>query len=458
MAATMFAHRTEGFDIVSAGTHVIEGLPMSIRTRRALAMVGHENKSHLSHQLVAADVAGADLIVAMEPGHLTYLEREFPEARRRAGMFPRIVALLEAAEITTDEPLGSLIDRVGLGDAAHVDADEVIDPAGGEQPEFDASAIELDALVDRLVGVLGVARKPSVVSLVPAATDLVFALGHGAGVLAVSHECDHPKVGELPRATSSSIDAAGTIGGADPGEVDRAVAEALAAGDALYITDRELLARLAPKVVVAQEICDVCAVSGPAVAGILPDGTELVNLTATSINGLFADIDVMAQALDRLPEAERLKATITERLAAAQKAGDKAAAEHGGRPQILTLEWADPPFLGGHWVPELVQRAGGENVLSELGQPSRRSSWDEIRDARVDIVVGMQCGYEIDVAGAELRAAIDQGVLDVPSGGVWATDATRLFSRCTTNVTEAVEVLLSLSGGTEIPGVAHRIA
>ena len=455
MAATMFADRAKAqgvrFDVVSAGTHVIEGLPMSTRTRNALSGVGHANPGHRSHQLSASDVANASLVVAMEPGHLTYLEREFPQARIRAGLFPRLVQLLEA-DGAAGMPLADRVDAFGLASIGPAPEDEVVDPAGGEQPEFDASAAELTLLVDRLLTQTVAAAPPlrTVASLVPSATDLLLALGLGDGLVGISHECDHPAAVGLPIVTSSEVGAAGIEGGDDPGDIDAAVSEALASGVALYRTDRELLAELAPEFVVAQEICDVCAVSGPAVRAILPDESTLLTLNATSIEGLSVDIDTLGEAFGCADQAEKLKRQIAERIASVSLPETSA--------KTLTLEWADPPFVGGHWVPELVELAGGTNVLSQVGAASSRVSWDDIADVDIDVVVGMQCGYVLDVAARELEAVTADGRLAVPSGGVWATDATRLFSRCTTNVAEAVEVLASIASGIELPGTAVRVA
>ncbi len=455
MAASMFADRAREqgvrFEVGSAGTHVIEGLPMSTRTRNALNGVGHSNPEHRSHQLVTSDVADAALIVAMEPGHLKYLEREFPDARNRAALFPRIVSLLEA-DGGTGTDLADRVDSFDLADIAPTPEDEVVDPAGGEQPEFDASAAELDLLVDRLLAQVAPAAPTirRVASLVPSATDLLLALGLGDGLVAVSHECDHPQAQGLPVATSSSVGAAGVEGGDDPGSIDAEVSAALAAGEALYKTDRALLAQLDPEFVVAQEICDVCAVSGPAVKALLPEGSTLLTLTATSVDGLFGDIDTLGEALDCTKQAGLLKKQIKRRISAVASAASQT--------KMLTLEWADPPFIGGHWVPELVELAGGVNVLSERGAASKRVTWDDIAAADIDVVVGMQCGYVLDIAAQELESAVADGRLHVPTGGVWATDATRLFSRCTSNVAEAVEVLAAIAAGTELPGVAVRVA
>lgn len=153
MAATMFADRTAGFDVISAGTHVIEGLPMSSRTRNALLALGHKNPLHRSHQLTIEDLAEAALIIAMEPGHLRYIERQFPSARRRAGLFPKLVELLELTP--SPDPLADRVERFKLFTIEGSPDHEVVDPAGGEQPEFDRAAVVLDGLVDRLIAAIG---------------------------------------------------------------------------------------------------------------------------------------------------------------------------------------------------------------------------------------------------------------------------------------------------------------
>jgi len=294
---------------------------------------------------------------------------------------------------------------------------------------------------------------PQIATLVPSATDLVVALGYGDHLVGVSHECDHPSAAALPVVTRSSIPAAGTSDGADPGLVDDAVSAALAAGESLYVADRPLLAELAPDLVVGQEVCDVCAVSGPVARAALPEGAELLTLTATSTSTLLDDVRELASALDDVAAGERVAAAITAGLDAV-----RAVVADRPRPRVLTLEWLDPAFLGGHWVPELVEIAGGRHVLTGVGAPSRRATWDEIAEADPDILVLLPCGYDLATTEAQSRTMLARPELRdlrcVATDQVWLTDANRLFSRCTTNVVDAARTLAGILHPDALPPVS----
>ncbi|MFP4148015.1 MAG: ABC transporter substrate-binding protein [Nitriliruptoraceae bacterium] len=302
--------------------------------------------------------------------------------------------------------------------------------------------------------------EPRVATLVPSATDLVAALGYGAHLVGVSHECDHPAAASRPVVTRSTIPAAGTADGADPALVDDAVSAALAAGGSLYVADRPLLAELAPDLVVGQEVCDVCAVSGPVARAALPEGAELLTLTATSTSTLLEDVRRLAAALDDVAAGEAAVTAITAGLEAV-----RAAVADRPRPRVLTLEWLDPAFLGGHWVPELVEIAGGRHELSGAGEPSRRATWDEVAEADPDVLVLLPCGYDLTTTAAHAHPMLARPELRdlrcVAAGQVWVTDANRLFSRCTTNVVDAAWTLAGIlhpeSGATVATSDAVRV-
>ncbi|MFT7647411.1 MAG: iron complex transport system substrate-binding protein [Candidatus Poriferisodalaceae bacterium] len=281
----------------------------------------------------------------------------------------------------------------------------------------------------------------TVASLIPSGTDLVAALGLSDSLVGVSHECDHEIAAGLPVLTASNIPAAGTSDGADPGAVDAAVSSTIAAGDSVYLTDRAELMRLQPDVVLTQDICDVCAVNATQAAADVPDGTLLLNLQATSIDGLYDDLRRVGEALGVSARALAIINSINSRLTALQ------ASRPTAPPRVLTLEWGLPPFLGGHWVPELVECAGGSNVLSEAGAPSRRTTWDEILAADPDVVVHLPCGYDLETAWAEangLLAGPFGQLRAVREGRAWAVNATSHFSRCTPVVAQAAELLASV--------------
>ncbi|MDQ3570119.1 MAG: ABC transporter substrate-binding protein [Actinomycetota bacterium] len=278
-----------------------------------------------------------------------------------------------------------------------------------------------------------------IVSLIPSGTDMVAQIGLAQSVVGVSHQCDHPVAKAKPVVTSSAIPMAGDgrRGTSSPADVDRAVGRAVQAGQPLYRTDHDLLTRLAPDVVLAQDVCDVCAVASDQVRGVLPPGAELVTLEATTLSGLEEDLVRLGKATG----AEDQAAGALARMRAALRAVGQAV---GGRPrpQVLVLEWGDPPFLGGHWVPELVELAGGTHLISSTGQASRRTTYEEIVAARPQVVVFAPCGYTLAAAREEargLRARLS------PTTELWACHATALFSRCTPRaVVDAVRLLAGI--------------
>lgn len=285
--------------------------------------------------------------------------------------------------------------------------------------------------------------RPRVVCLVPSATDLAVRLG--LHVVGVSHECDHPAARGLPVLTRSAL-AAAHPDGPGPGEVDAAVRAAVAEGGALYVVDRARLAALAPDVVLSQAICDVCAARADECD--VPRGARLLELSATTLAGLIIDVRGVAAACGVEARGEACIGEISAAHAAVVRAV--------GRPRVVTLEWSDPPFLGGHWVPELVEIAGGEHLLSGPGERSRTATWAEITAAAPDVVVFMPCGYTLDAALAEARALV---LPRLTGGALWATAAGRLFSRCTPDsVISGADVLAAILRGEAAPGLAVRLA
>ncbi len=305
-----------------------------------------------------------------------------------------------------------------------------------------------------------------IASLIPSGTDLVIALGLGGHLVGVSHECDHEEARGLPVLTSSVIPPPALDGPSiEPAEIDRIVSASVQAGSSLYLTDRALLRSLAPDVIVTQDVCDVCAVNADAARDLmceLAPGAKLVMLRATDVAGFFRDLSVLGDALG---VAERAASVVAFTAAALQEHRSYSQATEGKRVDLLTLEWSDPPFLGGHWVPELVELAGALHVISGPGEASRRSDWDEIAAADPDVIVFCPCGYDLHQATVEATALAGRpevaSLRAVRSGRFYAVDANRLFSRCTTNLVEAVAVLRSLAGAdadTQLPTGTARVA
>jgi iron complex transport system substrate-binding protein len=272
-----------------------------------------------------------------------------------------------------------------------------------------------------------------IASLIPSGTDIAVALGLADNIVGVSHECDNPSVAGRPILTSSIVPMAPAT---PPGEVDQAIVTAMQTGEPLYRTDVERLASLQPTVILAQDVCDVCAVPGRDVADKIPEGAELVMLQARSLAGLEDDLLRMGQRCDVQDRAvaliERLRAIRVEvmgRIGGAR------------RKRVLTLEWGDPPFIGGHWVPELVGTAGGDHLLVAPGDPSVRSDWQQVGLASPEVVVFMPCGYRLGQAVDEGRSLLGR----VPQAAWWAVDASPLFSRCTpASVSHALHALAGI--------------
>jgi iron complex transport system substrate-binding protein len=260
---------------------------------------------------------------------------------------------------------------------------------------------------------------PRIASLVPAGTDIAVALGLADSLVGVSHECDNPRVAGrgLPVLTEAHVAAAPL---APPGEVDKAVVDALTAGEALYATDLERLRSLEPTVILAQDICDVCALPAGALGADLPVPPTV--LSARSLAGLEDDLLAVAdrclchdEAVALISRLRAIRVEVAGRIGGAR------------RRRVLTLEWGDPPFVGGHWVPELVGTAGGDHLLVEPGDRSVRSTWDVVGAANPEVIVFMPCGYGLEQAAAEGASLVGR----VPQAEWWAVDAAAHFSRCT---------------------------
>jgi iron complex transport system substrate-binding protein len=276
-----------------------------------------------------------------------------------------------------------------------------------------------------------------IASLVPSSTEMLFALGFGEDVVAVTHECDYPPaVTTLPRLTRSVIP-----DGLAPGEIDAAVREVTAEGRALYELDEETLGRLDVDLIVTQALCAVCAVSYDdvrAVAKRLPTRPAVLSLDPETLTEVLDDSVRLAEAAGERERGVRLRAALAARL---ERVREAVAGEP--RPSVAALEWLDPPYVGGHWVPEMIDAAGGADPLGEAGRKSRVASWEEIRDARPEVVVVMPCGLYADEA---LEQALEHRA-DIGSLGadrVVAVDAAASFSRPGPRLVDGAELLAHL--------------
>lgn len=278
-----------------------------------------------------------------------------------------------------------------------------------------------------------------IVSLVPNATEILFALGAGDQVVGVSHECDFPAAARaLPQLTRSAL--ASGLGAA---EVDVAVSAQLASGTSLYELDDMRLAELAPDLLFTQELCPVCAVSREQVSDAvrpLAQCPEVVSLDPHTLADVFADIARVGALLDRADAAARLNTALERRLAAVALA-----VAGRDRPRVAALEWLDPLFAGGHWVSEMIAAAGGCDCLAAPGDASRRLTWQELAAADPDAIVAMPCGF--DASGTRQQLALIAGrpewraLRAVSSGRVIAVDANGCFSRPGPRLVDGIETL-----------------
>jgi iron complex transport system substrate-binding protein len=287
-----------------------------------------------------------------------------------------------------------------------------------------------------------------IASLVPSATEMLFALGLGDRVVAVTHECDYPPGAEqLPHLTRSVIPE-----GLDAAGIDAAVRERTSRGESLYELDEEVLTQLDVDLIVTQAVCEVCAVSFDdvrAVAERLPTTPEVISLDPSTLGEVLADVPRLAQAADAVEAGDQLTAELGERLEAVERAVEGAA-----RPRVAALEWMDPLFIGGHWVPQMIELAGGEDVLGLPGEKSRTAEWGEVEAAVPEMVVSMPCGYYAEQAAAETvrwRRHLAQ-----LGARVYAVDAAAYFSRPGPRLVDGVELLGHLLHPELVPAPATR--
>ncbi len=285
-----------------------------------------------------------------------------------------------------------------------------------------------------------------IASLVPSATEMCFALGVGDDVVAVTHECDHPAaVASLPRLTRSMIPA-----GLDPAAIDTAVRERVGRGESLYELDVETLRDLEPDLIVTQQICAVCAVSSDdvrAVAARLPSRPRVLSLDPSRLADVLADAETLADAAGRPEAGTALRASLSARIEAVRDATREALP-----PRVAALEWLDPPYCAGHWLPEMVAAAGGVDALASPGERSRQIGWDEIAAARPDVAVVMPCGLHAAESEAEARRHAELAGLG--AGAAFAVDAAASFSRPGPRLADGVELLGHLLHPTLVPAPA----
>jgi iron complex transport system substrate-binding protein len=279
-----------------------------------------------------------------------------------------------------------------------------------------------------------------IVSLLPSATEIAHFAGVGDALVGVTHECDYPLgVENLPRLTGTLIDQHSMTSA----EIDVAVGERLTDSESIYSLDAKLLEELNPDLVLTQGLCDVCAVSANIVeqaTAALPETPRVLSINPTTLNEVLDVTVEVGDAVGRGGEARARVVALRER--AARVEGAVAGLP---RPRVGCIEWLDPPFSAGHWVPEMVRLAGGEELFARAGEPSKRLSWEEIFGAGPEVLVLMPCGFDAARTIAEARVLPGMfGWKDLPAvgnGRVWAVDANSCYSRPAPRLVEGVEIL-----------------
>ncbi len=279
---------------------------------------------------------------------------------------------------------------------------------------------------------------------------MLFALGLGDDLIAVTHECDYPAAAcELPRVTRDVLPQ-----GLSSAEIDAAVKERTLAGQSIYELDIELLHDLRPELIVTQELCSVCAVSYDdvrAAAEEIDTRPRVISLDPRTLGEVLGDARTLAQATDCQDAAVALVRDASARI-------DKVrlAVRGARRPRVAALEWVDPPYAAGHWTPQLIEYAGGEDVLGFAGEHSEQRSWDEVRAVQPDVVIVMPCGLDAELAYREAEMHRDE-LASVGAGQVVAVDAAAYFSRPGPRVIDGLELMARIlhpERVPEAPGVA----
>jgi iron complex transport system substrate-binding protein len=284
-----------------------------------------------------------------------------------------------------------------------------------------------------------------IVSLLPAATEILYAIGAGDSVVGVTHECDFPAdAATKPKLIRPRFDPS-----APPAELDRQVRELVERGESIYAVDAELLASLAPDIIVTQDLCHVCAASPEDLASALSRlprerAPRVLTFTPRALADVWAGIREIGDAIGYASQSRALASELAQSVSAIESSMAGVAA----RPRVLCMEWFDPPYCGGHWVPEMVRLAGGTDLFGREGEPSFPIAWEQILESRPEVIVLMSCGYDL-ARNVEVwkKARQPDGWNALPAvqnGRAYAVDANAFFSRSGPRLAEGVAVLASL--------------
>ena len=295
-----------------------------------------------------------------------------------------------------------------------------------------------------------------IVSLLPSTTEILYAIGAGEDVVGVTFECDYPVEARERRIVSTSA----LPDGLDSAAIDAFVSAAMRAGEDLYHLDKGALAGLDADLVVTQDLCAVCAVDVSVVDDALAHlgcTADVLTIDPHTISEVLESIITLGAAAGRAEPARRLVASLHGRL----EAVEAEVADRGDnlRPRVLLLEWTDPPFAPGHWVPEMVVAAGGVPTIGAAGEKSVRVTWDQALAVEPDVVVCAPCGYDLAGSVALAQAVVDSDVLPEHIS-VWAVDANASFARPGTRLVDGIENLARIfdpAGSPPAPDGAQRV-
>ncbi len=282
-----------------------------------------------------------------------------------------------------------------------------------------------------------------IVSLLASGTEIVSALGLGDRLVGISHECDYPTaVLDRPRLSRPRF----AVEGLSSGEVDRAVRRAMEEHGSVYLVDGEALERLDPDLILTQAVCEVCAVPTPGVRDEVASrgmGARVVSLDAHRLEDVFGCIGLVGEVAGCIAASDALISDLRSRLGHVQEALAGA-----GRPRVLALEWLEPPFSPGHWVPEQIELAGGVNLTGDAGERSREVPWEALEGVDPDALVVMPCGYDLEASltDAEAHAERLSRVAEraITEGRAWVVDGSSFFNRSGPRVVRGVEILAGL--------------
>jgi iron complex transport system substrate-binding protein len=284
---------------------------------------------------------------------------------------------------------------------------------------------------------------PRIASFLASGTEIAVALGLQEDVVGISHECDWPPdVLDRPRMSRPRFNPDGMTSG----EIDRALRDTMAQYGSAYEVDEKLLAELRPDVVLTQAVCEVCAVPTPGVRDVVQRGgigASVVSLDAHTVQDILDSIIQVGAATGAEGQAADVVAALGERIDVVRNA-----VKDAPRPRVLAIEWLDPPFAPGHWVPEMIGIAGGENLLGSVGAHSTQAAWEELHGMDPDVLIIMPCGYDLAATKRDAAAAAQQlrdtAPRAVQEGRAWVVDGSAYFNRSGPRFVTGIEILAGI--------------